>query len=295
MNSADAGTAGDSAPITTESETTPHRRFGTFLVATGVFGIVVSVVAVIGAISFVAVVDDDLDASTEVTVDAIAAAQDSVDVLRSVVETLDGQSGELATALRDSAVALDESRDVIDGTATLTSEDIPELLDSLDAFLPAFEDAAGSVDDALDLLSEVPFGPDYDPETTLEEAVADLRPAIADLSSTLGTTGAELGEANEALAATPDQLRDTAEAIEQLDTDLGETQALVDDYERTLDDAEQVAVDALDSVEGTADWAVPIVIALALAFALSQAAPIWLGVQLRRRPAGTPLTGASPT
>lgn len=64
-----------------------HRRFGTFPVAAGVFGIVVSIAAAVGAIAFLALVEDDVDASAEVTTDAITAAQDSVDVFRWVVGT----------------------------------------------------------------------------------------------------------------------------------------------------------------------------------------------------------------
>lgn len=272
-----SGAAGAAAPPDHERQ----KRFGTFLVAAGVFGIVVSIVAAIGAIAFLAFFDDDVDASAEVTGDAISAAQDSVVIMRSVVETLDDQTGGIAVALRDTADVVEQSRDVVDGSVTLAAEDVPEILDSLDAFVPTFENAAASVDSALARLSDLPLGPDYDPEVPLEEAVAGFGPAIADLSSTLRASGAELAEANESLANSPDQLRDAAEAIEELDADLDRTTTLVDDYERTLQDAELVATDALDRIEGGADWAVPLVIALAVAFALTQAVPIWLGIRLR--------------
>ena len=278
-HAATGGEPAESAPAPPDHRR--QRRFGTFLIAAGVFGIIVSIVAAVGAIAFLALFEDDVDASSEVTEDAISAAQDSVVILRSVVDTLDGQTGGIAVALRDTADVVEQSRDVVDGSVTLTTEDVPEILDSLDEFVPTFENAAASVDSALSRLSDLPFGPDYEPDVTLEEAVAGFGPALADLSSTLRSSGAELAEANESLANSPDQLRDAAAAIEELDADLDRTTTLVDDYERTLDEAELVATDALDRVEGGADWAVPLVMALAVAFALTQAVPIWLGRRLR--------------
>lgn len=72
-----------------------------------------------------------------------------------------------------------------------------------------------------------------------------------------------------------------AEIVEDLDAELTSIDSLVDDYEQTVADAKLVALDTLDNVEDDTAWAVPVIVALALAFALAQAAPIWLGLRLR--------------
>lgn len=261
-----------------------HRRrtFGTFLVVVGALGMVVAALGAAAASTFVLLVEDDLEASTAVTVDAIEAAQASVEVFGSVLDTVRDQTGSLATALRDTADAVEQSRQVVDTTVDLTTQELPDVLDSVTELFPALETTAGSVDAALDALSRLPIGPDYDPAVPLEESVTGLGGELDDLSATVRMAGERLAETNEAVAGAPADLREVADTIEEVDADLVRTEALVAAYEVTLADAREVAVDALDDVEGGADWAVPIIVALAVVYALGQSATIWLGLRLRR-------------
>lgn len=256
-----------------------RRRLGHYLTVVGVVGVLASIGTLVAAGRMVAVFDDDLQASTEVTVQAIDAAAQSVEVLDSLVATLNEQSGPVVAALRNTADGIESSTGAVDSAAALADEEIPASLAAIADIFPSLEAAAGAIDLALSSLSELPIGPNYDPAVELDEAIADIGAELDELAARVDEASGEFVDVAAALEQAPADLRDVADAIEQFDRDL-QVDDLIAEYERTLADARRVAVESLDNVDSGSDWLVTAVILMAVVFGLGQAGMIGLGRHL---------------
>lgn len=256
-----------------------RRRLGHYLTVVGIVGVIASIATIITAGRMVAVFDDDLQASTEVTVQAIDAASESVEVLESLVETLNTQSGPVVAALRNTAEGIDSSMGAVDSATELADDEIPASLAAIADVFPALEAAAGAVDLALSGLSELPIGPDYDPDVGLDEAIADIGNRLDELAASVDRASSEFVDVSDALEQAPADLRDVADAIEQLDEGL-QVDDLIAEYDATLEEARRVAVDSLDNVDTGSDWLVAAVIVMAIVFGLGQAGLAGLGRHL---------------
>lgn len=259
------------------------RQLGHFLTAVGILGVIASIATIITAGRMVAVFNDDLQSSSEVTVQAIDAAADSVVVLETLVETIHRQSGPVVQALRNTADGIESSAGAVDTAAMMADQEIPASLAAISAVFPNLEAAAEAVDVALRSLSSLPVGPNYDPDVGLEEAIGDIGTQLDDLALRVEQAGAEFAAVADALGQAPEDLRAVADAIEQLDADLA-VDDLIADYEATLAEARRVAVGSLDNVDTGSDWLVAAVIMMAIVFGLGQAGMIWLGRHLSAAP-----------
>lgn len=262
------------------SEAAGHgRRLGQFLTVVGALGVLAAVGTIIAAGRMVTVFDDDLDASTEVTLQAIDAASESVDVLESLVDTIHAQSGPVVAALRDTATSIESSTGAVESAAGLAEDEIPQTITAIADVFPSLESAAAAVDLALTGLSNLPIGPDYDPEVPLDETLAEIGTQLEQLAERVDRASREFVDVADALEQAPGDLRAVADAIEQLDEDLV-VEDLVGQYEATLEEARRVAVESLDNVDSGSDWLVAAVVALSVVFGLGQVGTIWLGRHL---------------
>lgn len=268
-----------------------RRRLGHYLTVVGIVGVLASIGTIITAGRMVAVFDDDLQASSEVTVQAIDAASESVEVLETLVDTIHAQTGPVVTAVRNTADGIESSTGAVDAAATLADEDIPESLSAIADVFPSLEAATGAVDLALRGLSELPIGPDYDPEVGLDEAIADIGDQLDQLATRVDSASSEFADVADALEAAPDDLRAVADAIEQFDEDL-QVEDLIAEYEATLADAREVAIDSLDNVDSGSNWLVAAVVVMAVVFGLGQAGMAALGRHLVHTP---PPVGRDPS
>lgn len=270
-----------------------RRRLGNYLTAVGILGVISAIAAIVLAGRLVTVFDDDLDNSTEVTLQAIDAVSESVDVLESLVATINEQTGPVVAALRDTAAGIESSTGAVEAAAGLADEEIPQSLEAIAALFPGLETAAGAVDVALRGLSNLPVGPDYDPDVRLDDAVADIGERLDDLAERVDQASGEFVDVVDALEQAPGDLRAVADAIEALDRDL-RVDGLIAEYEATLAEARQVADDSLANVDTGSDWLVVAVIVMAVVFGLGQAGLIGLGRHLAHTTVAADVAPAEP-
>jgi methyl-accepting chemotaxis protein len=174
---------------------------------------------------------------------------------------------------------------VISQVASATGGQFPDGLQQITETLPRLVTAAGAIDDALRFLSRAPFGPNYDPDVPLDEALGPLADTLAPVPDQLRDLSANL----EQLAGSAGALRDSVDRltanVETVAGDLAEADALLDRYAATAGQAQTVAEDARADLEEQSDTARLLVTLLGLAFAAGQIVPLWFGSQLvKRRP-----------
>jgi hypothetical protein len=255
-------------------------RAGGVMRVIAVFGVVVAVVAGVIAWRALGAVEGSVDESLTVGEDAAATLRETIDVADDVIVILESGLGTLDTTLDTLAATVDETAGVAGATAQLAGT-LPASLDDVDVALATVEDLGGAIDTTLRALSEVPFGPDYDPDASFPDAISDVRAAFDPLADDLAAISSELdgfaGRSDELeaeIAALGDDLDGAQQALDS-------STALLDAYRATADRAGEIAGESRDDLGGSIGWARFAVVLLAALLAGSQFVPWWLGTRLR--------------
>jgi methyl-accepting chemotaxis protein len=256
-----------------------QRRAGRLMISLGVVGALVAVFGTIGGWIFVGQVASASDDSLEVTVQALDAVDDTIDladeVLTSTVGAVDALAGTLETVSGSF------------GTGTAAIDEIAALADTLG---PSLEDAGetvrslervgGQIDDVLGRLSSLPLGPNYDPDNGLGDTFGRLADTLEELPVQLESTSNSLTDFTENAGPLEDRLDRFANSVGAIATDLVDTGALVDQYRRSVDDARSLAVETKSDLDASVVMMRLLLVAGGVTLLLGQIVPLWLGRSL---------------
>lgn len=261
----------------------PDRRAGAAMQAIAVIGLVVALVGSVVAWRFLTTLDRNLEQSLVIGEDAAATLVDTIDVADRVIVDLDTGLDTLDRTLATVSSTTEETGGVADAAAEIAAR-LPDGFDDVDAALGTVETLSATIDSALRTASRIPLGPDYDPETPLPDAIAEVRAAFGPIGDDLG----ELSERLDGFAAGTDDLSgdldDVRADLERTRVSLDDSHALLDRYRASAVDAEELARSGRDDF-GSALAAMRVVIVLlGLFLAVAQFVPWYLGRRLRSNP-----------
>lgn len=234
-----------------------------FLYVSGYIASVASVIALVLGLVMVQVGARDLQATIEVSGEAVNAIVDTVDVIEDATTEIrtgvdaaaDGISGVSATAVTGASN--------IEEIATFLETDLPADLEAISSTMPAAIQAAGAIDGALRALSFV--GVSYSPEQSFDDSLRSVEAALADLPDDLRAQSESLRElvpAATGLAGEADRL---SLALLRLGSDLEALEGITETYDSTLTEA-SVTIERTASTLGRNLWLLRLtMIALAIA------------------------------
>jgi hypothetical protein len=251
------------------------RRAARAMQVIAVIGVAVSLVVAVVAWRFVGDLERDVDQSLRIGEDAAATLSDTIDLAVTVLDAVDSGIVTLASALDAVEAGVADAGEVADATVTL-SNTIADSLDDVDRSLAQVESLAGTIDGALRALSQIPLGPDYDPESSYPGAIADLRAALEPLDADvrdLATRLESVVESTDALAPSFDDL--DAELDDALTT-LAEGDRLLDRYRVSAAEAGVLAERSRDELATSMWWARAAIILLSVWLVAAQYVPWWL-------------------
>lgn len=256
------------------------------MVGAGLLGVGAAlVVAVIGWIladRAVGVVEDSLTPVSGIVGDLAESIEASRVLFDRTTEAIES----IETASRSTVRTLDSVGAVVAETSEIAASGVADSLDAALETLPALISTGRVIDNTMQALSFV--GVDYDPETPLDESLADLEASLAPL---------------------PDQIRDQVELLEDVQADLEEiagdgrdlsavllnTRLDMMSAERVLRSASANAESAAQRVEkieariDTYDTLGKVaVVAVSLALLAGSLAPLLLGLHLMGTSTGFP-------
>lgn len=257
-----------------------RRRLGTLLTIVGGVGIAGAlVVGIVGwvlaglGVKTVTETIEPIDAIVTNVAEMVAASQVMVARTVEAVESIE-------TTTRSAARTLESVAAVVAETGDLVETDLADGLENAVDSLPALIDTASVVDNTMRALSII--GVDYDPEVPLDES---------------------LGALEDSLQPIPDQLRAQAASLDdvetglgQISTDAGSLAAVLLEARIEMMEAEQLLVDAAESVDLAAanlaaisediptyeTLARVVVIAAAIALLAAASAPLVIGLRYRQ-------------
>jgi len=249
------------------------------MIALGAVGVIVAVVGAVVGWIFVGQVADASDDSLEVTVQTLDAVDDTIDLAEEVlVSTVDA-----VEALAGTLTAVSGSFE----TGTAAIDDIASLADTLG---PSLTDAAGTVrtleriggqiDSALDTLSSLPIGPNYDPDNGLGETFGSLADTLDELPDELETTSESLTDFTDDAGGLQAELDLFADAVGAVVTDLGNTGTLVEQYRASVTDARALATETKNDLDLSVALMRVLLVVGGITLLLGQIVPLWLGRSL---------------
>lgn len=254
-----------------------RRTLGKAMIAIGLAGILIGLTAAIAGQTMIRQVEKGVDDSLTLTGEGLAAVTDTIVVTESIVANV--RTG--MTSVRTTLTTVEAS--LADSSATLTQGGqflggpLPTALDTINSSLPTIQSIAKSVDDTLELLDEVPFGPNYQPVQPFDEAIGRLSTALTPLPQELRALSANFKDLNANAATMTADIARLGRDIEALNTKLADVGVLLDRYSDTASRAQALARESRADLTRSADLTRWLLIVLGVVFALTQVVPIWLG------------------
>jgi methyl-accepting chemotaxis protein len=278
------------APIAQRARLTGFRRavlnrraLGRTIMVAAVVAAVTCLVGIVVAWRLVGELAHTTRSTLVIVGDTLVTVDDTLDVAASVIESVDGGIGTIQESLDTMATTVDNGAATLTALAELTDNLAPNL-EQVDNGLGNLQSAVDVVDGVLRQLSDLPLGPDYDPETGLAASVQavrdDLQPIADDLtnaSSTLSELASSSGEVIERLDALAGDLDD-------IDRSLDESRALIDRYRQSTSDASALAAGTKEDLDRDVWLSRVLIVVLGLAIAVGQIAPFRIGRELARTP-----------
>lgn len=258
------------------------RTVGRFMVVTAVVALLGSVGGGIAGLILINELDATFGRSLDLTVEAVAAVDDSLEVAAETLALVDEGLTNTQDASTEVVDALRSGADLLRSTADLTEEELAPSITAVERSLPNIVTVASAVDSALSGLSQLPLGISYDPSEGLDESLRDLQTSLAGTGQQLGDQSQLIREASNELVDVADGTETIAGDLIRLDSGIADARSLVDEYAQTADSTGALIADTRSQLDARSTAATVMVVLLALAVGLGQLAPLYIGRQLVR-------------
>ena len=258
-------------------------RPGRVLRAIAVGGVVVAVFLTVVAWNFLGDLERDVDQSLRIGEDAAATLSETIDLAAGVIAAVDSGIATLDGALDAVDAGLGDASDVATATSEL-SVSVADSFDDVDVALAQIESLSSTIDRTLRSLSSIPLAPDYDPDVSYPDAVAELRAAFEPIDAEMRTLAAELDEFSSSSAAIGANLDSLQTDLDDARTALADSDRLLDEYRVAASEAGELAERSRDDLGSSMWWARFTAVLLGVWIVAAQYVPWWLADQARGRP-----------
>jgi hypothetical protein len=260
-----------------------RRSLGRAIMVAAVVACVTSVVGIVVAWQLVGELAHTTRSSLAIVGDTLVTVDDTLDVADSVVETVDGGIGTVRDSLVTISTNVENGAAALDAFADLT-ERLPANLERIDSGLGGLQSTADAVDSVLRQLSDIPFGPDYDPEVGLAASVQSMRDDLQPIADELSKASGSLNELAQSSDDVIDRLDALADDLRAVDRSLDESRALIERYRASTADAATLAKTTQDELDRDVWLSRILILVLGLSIAVGQIAPFRIGRELARTP-----------
>ena len=266
-----------SEPITATRARFSRRAVGKAMIVVGVLGILMGITTVVAGRNMIRQVEASVDDSLRLTGEALNAVTDSIAVTESIVGSVRTGMTSIRTTISTVQKSLTESSATLAEGGAFLGGSLPAGLEAINTALPTLESLAKSVDDTLELLDEVPFGPNYQPVEPFDVAINRLSTALAPIPTELRALSGDFDALTKSTAAMAVDIGRLGRDIETLNIQLSNVGTLLSRYEGTAARAKTLTRASQADLARSADLTSWLLVALGVVLTLGQIVPIWLG------------------
>lgn len=256
---------------------------GRVMIAVAVFGVVVALVGTVVAWQFVGQLSRSADRSLVIGEDALVTLDATLDVAEDVLGSVDEGLGGVVSTLTVVGDVVDDTSAVSTATVELAGEIAPSI-DRIDDALASLQSVTSTIDTVLRQLSQVPFGPSYDPETSFDQAIADVRADLTPIGDSLRDAADELGTFSDGSGELTAELSALAADVEEVRRSLAGSESLLESYRTTSSEALLLAQETRSDLDADLGRTRLLIVLLGLALAAGQIVPAWIGRELTLAP-----------
>ncbi len=217
-----------------------------------------------------------LDASLDLTDDTLQALDASAGVASDTVETLATSLQQLEATSTDLDAAFDDGELLLSQLADLVRDDVASSIGAVDDSLPGLIRVAGTIDTTLSALSRLPFGPAYDPSESFEQSLQVLSASLDGLPERLVEQAALIDQTALSLGDVGNGVAGLAGDLGGFDDTLAQTAELLQTYDRTISDGQDLVRQSRDDLSGQLVVSRAALVLLSVALAAAQIVPLHL-------------------
>lgn len=242
-------------------------------------GLVVALVGTVVAWQLVGQLNSSTRRSLEVTIDTIDSVEATIEVADEVLAATTETVATASTTLTALGSSFDTATGVVAEVDDLTMVVGPALEDAGSA-LGELEAVGTGIDNVLGGLSDIPFGPDYDPEQGLGETIGEIAATLENLPAEFEETSSNLDEFTMSLDELEAEVVTLAADMEEVSGTLEGSDELVDQYRENIAEARTVAIDTRDGLDSDVTLMRVVLLIGGLNLAVGQIVPYWIGRSL---------------
>ena len=246
-------------------------------------GVVVAVFLTVVTWNFLGDLERNVDQSLRIGEDAAATLSETIDLAAAVIDAVDSGIVTVDEALGAVGIGLADAADVATATSDL-SVSVADSFDDVDVALGKIETLATTIDRTLRALSSIPLGPDYDPEVSYPDAIAELRAAFEPIDAEMRTLATELDDFASSSVGVGSNLDALQSDLDDARAALADSDRLLDEYRIAADEAGALAAQSRNDLESSMWWARCSAILLGAWIVAAQYVPWWLSRQARGKP-----------
>lgn len=237
--------------------------------------------------------------SLDTVSETLLLAKSSIADVNSVMETAESTADDLAQTVTD-------TRPLLSQISSVTSEQVPNSLETIQEAFPSLEQVAGVIDRTLVTLNsfridetilgfpiQYDLGVDYAPEIPFDQSVRELGQGLEGLPESLRTLQVYINVTNGNLETVSQDIRNLADDLNAVNGRINELDPILDEYIRlittTNDSTRQLRAQINSDVQSIKNGITLVMVWLAI----TQIAPLYLGWELvagRRETAVLPET-----
>ncbi len=247
-----------------------RKIIGITFITAAIIGLILSVAGIV----LVWAVREPLTTNLVNTIDLIGTTLEATSTgLSTVDETLSSTISNISTlesTIQTASNAVDDSVPLVESISGLLSGNLPDAIEATQTGLTTLQDAAGSIESTLQLLTNIPFLPieKYAPEISFTDSLEDVSTSLDPISQSLVDMESTLNTTQGNMIMITAQLRIISRNIGDLKSSLYDIQIVLEKYQKVITTAQE-RVDSISTNLNT------IIIVTAWIFTIIF---IWLGI-----------------
>ena len=261
---------------------TVQARAPAILRSIAVAGVLVAIIGTVVIWVFLSDLEDTTQRSLLIGEQATVTLEDTIDVAEQVLAAVDDGLVTVQSTLSTLDEVLQTTAGVAEATGSLSAT-LPASFDNIDAALATVEQLGETVDSTLSALSDLPFGPNYNPDVPFPDAVADLRQALDPIAEDLTTISAELQNFSSSSGDLTTQIDSLQSDVRRTRNALSGTDDLLAEYRNATTEAGRLAAETRDQLSGSVTRMRIVLVLLAVLLAIGQFVPWTLAALIETR------------
>lgn len=224
-----------------------RKIIGTTFIIASIIGLILSAAGIV----LVWVVREPLTTNLVNTIDLVSSTLEATSSgLSAVDETLSSTILNITTlesTIQTASKSVDDSVPMVESISGLLSGNLPGAIEATQTGLTTLQDAAGTIESTLKLLTSIPFIPieRYAPEVAFTDALEDISEnldpisqSLVEMESTLNTTQSNITEISA-------ELGNISQNISDLNNSLSDIQLVIEQYQEVITTAQE----KIDSIQ----------------------------------------------